>query len=102
MRRSRELAPETALRGAGALAGAGEPAAAALPTVPPRDEEAEEDMETSESGQKERVALDQALAQHGVKAIVTSDRCAAAIGKGWRPLGKMQYCVLLIGGPGSS
>ena len=53
-------------------------------------------------GQKERVALDQALAQHGVKAIVTSDRCAAAIGKGWRPLGKMQYCVLLIGGPGSS
>lgn len=46
--------------------------------------------------EKDLSSLRLLLARHGIKAIVTSDRCAYAIDNGWLPLDTNQFCAMLI------
>jgi hypothetical protein len=46
--------------------------------------------------EKDLSSLRLLLARQGIKAIVTSDRCPYAIGKGWLPLDTNRFCAMLI------
>jgi len=74
------------------------------------DEVENDDLESTEVlddsywalGAKDLGSLRRILAEHGIKAIVTSDRCDFAIDRGWLSLGTNRYCALLIDSLGRS